>query len=330
MNLPPVSEAPCPTDHPGGTEDVLVLKPDMLTACAGEFTFKTFLRNAEGETLVTTGLTYSSLSPAVLTINASTGVATLLAAGVGTVSVTDADGLVAAAQVEVVGSDWDCCQDRVVATLVLIDNSISMDSTMEHYPGTRLDFAKATAFTFMDGMRLEKDTVGLSRFNLSVTEVQAISSTLPTLPTVQSIPQSTLNTDLLEMLQRAVAALDAETADRKVITIFSDGEHCVKQISSEDWAEIVLEAANFKNAGGIIICCGCAASGNGFDLLQTIASGGFFFNPVDSATTLAAADTLIGLMCFYCGGLPASYGYCLDSVLGAQTPIDPALPEVEF
>src|SRR6185295_15158618 len=81
MNLPDVTEAPCPTDHPT-VDAVLVLKPELVVACVGEFTFKTFLREADGETLVTTGLTYSSLSPSVVTINASTGVATLLAAGV--------------------------------------------------------------------------------------------------------------------------------------------------------------------------------------------------------------------------------------------------------
>lgn len=329
MNLPTVTEPPCPSDHPT-VDAVLVLKPELVISCVGEFTFKTFLRDSDGETLVTTGLTYSSLSPSIVTLNATTGVATLLAAGVGTVSVTDADGRVAAAQVEVVGNSYDCCQDRVVATLVLVDNSKSMESAMEFYPGSRLDFAKAAAFGFMDGMRLEKDLVGLARFNLGVTLVQAIGASLPSLDTVQSIPQSVFNTDMLGMLKDGMQVLSAVTSDRRVLVIFSDGEHCVGPLSAGDWENILLEAANFKASGGIIVCCGCAASGNGFDLLQSIASGGFFFNPVDSPTTLAAAETLVGLMCYYCGGLPASYGYCLDQVLGAQTPIDPALPLVEF
>lgn len=329
MNLPTVTEAPCRTDNPGGDEDMLILKPELLTACTGEFTFKTFLRNAAGETEVTSGLTYASLSPSVVTINASTGVATLLAAGVGTVSVTDGT-LIAAAQVEVVGSLYDCCADHTVATLVLIDNSASMASPMTFYPGSRLAFTKATAFAAMDGMRLDKDKVGLSRFNLNVTWVQSISSSLPTLDTVESIPQTNWGTDILEMLQRGIAALDEVTADRKVLMIFSDGEHCTGPLSPGEWDDIISVASNFKASGGIIVVCGCAASGNGFDLLQQIASGGFFFNPTDSVTTLAAAETLIGLMCFYCGGLPPYYGQCLDSVLGAQTPHVPALPEVEF
>jgi len=329
MNLPDVTEAPCPTDHPT-VDAVLVLKPELVVACVGEFTFKTFLREADGETLVTTGLTYSSLSPSVVTINASTGVATLLAAGVGTVSVTNADGLVAAAQVEVVGSGYDCCEDRVVATAVLIDNSKSMGSAMTFFPGSRLAFARDTAFKFMDGMRLEKDKVGLWRFNCGAHEVQAIGSTLPTLATVESIPQSIFTTDILAALTVAIMALEDETADRKVITIFSDGEHFTGPLNAAERESILLRASNFKASGGIIICCGCSASGNGFDLLQSIASGGFFFNPVDSPTTLAAGETLVGLMCYYCGGLPATYGYCLDSVLGAQTPLDPALLVVEF
>lgn len=308
---------------------MLILKPGQLTACAGEITFKTFLRNADGETLVSSGLTYSSLSPTIVTINASTGVATLLAAGIGTISVTNGT-LIAAAQVEVVGTDYLCCADRSVATLVMIDNSRSMGSTMTFYPGSRLAFAKATAYAAMDGMRLDKDTVGLSRFHLGVTEVQAISSSLPTVDTVNSIPQSTANTDLLEMLESAIQTLADVTADRKVLMLFSDGEHSIGPTPTGDWEEIILRAANFKAAGGIIVVLGTAASGNGFDLLQQIASGGFFFNPTDEATTLAAADTLIGLMCYYCGSYPSYYGYCLDDVLGAQVPHDPALPELEY
>lgn len=329
MNLPTVTEAPCPTEHPGGGDDVLILKPELITVCVGEFTFKTFLRNSEGETEVTEDLVYTSLSPSVVTINASTGVATLLAAGVGTISVTDGT-LIAAAQVEVVGADWDCCSVRTVATLVMIDNSASMASAMTFYPGSRLAFAKSVAYDFMDGMRLDKDTVGLSRFNLSVTEVQAFSDDLPNHATINSIPQSIVNTDFLEMIDSAIATLADVTADRKVLMILSDGEHMTGPESAEDWATIILNAANFKASGGIIVVCGCAASGNGFDLLQQIASGGFFFNPVDDETTLAAADTLIGLMCYYCGGLPATYGYCLESVLDGQVPHDPALPQVEF
>lgn len=329
MNLPKVTEAPCATEHPGGDDEVLILKPELLVSCAGQITFKTFLRTAEGEEQVTTGLTYSSLSLSVVTINASTGVATLLGTGVGTISVTDGT-LVAAAQVEVVGDDFDCCSERTVATLVMIDNSASMASMMTFYPGSRLAFAKATAMVFMAGMRLDKDTVGLSRFNLNVTEVQVISSDLPTAAQVAGIPQSILNTDLLEMLQRGVATLDDVTADRKVLLIFSDGEHSTGPTSASDWDEIILEAANFKAAGGIIVVCGCASSGNGFDLLQQIASGGFFFNPVDADMIEAAADTLTGLMCYYCGGMPPSYGYCLDSVLDAQVPHDPELPLAEF
>ncbi len=329
MNLPTITEAPCSTEHPGGDDDVLILKPELLTACAGEVEFKTFLRNSEGETEVTSGLTYSSLSPAVVTINASTGVATLLAPGVGTISVTDGT-LISAAQVEVMGDADQCCEDKTVATLVLIDNSISMGSTMTFYPGSRLAFAKRAAYDFMVGMRLEKDTVGLARFNLSLTSVQAISSDLPSLDTVEAIPQSVFNTDLLGMLKDGMQALSAVTSDRKVLVIFSDGEHCTGPESAADWDDIILEAANFKASGGIIVVCGCAASGNGFALLQQIASGGFFFNPIDDTTTLGAADTLIGLLCYYCGGLPATYGYCLESVLDTQVPHDPELPLVEF
>ncbi len=130
------------------------------------------------------------------------------------------------------------------------------------------------------------------------------------------------------MLKDGMQALSAVTADRKVLAIFSDGEHCVGPLSAADWDAILLEAANFKASGGLIVVCGCAASGNGFALLQAIASGGFFFNVVHSV--IVAPDVLIGLMCYYCGGLPATYGYCLDEVLPAQGPYSPAMPVLEF
>jgi hypothetical protein len=328
MTFPTVNEPNCPTDIP--SDSGLVLKPELVTACAGELQFSTFLKTAAGgEALISIGLTYASLSPSVLTIDAATGLATLIATGVATVTVTNGT-LMATAQVEVMGTGTHCCDEVVVATEVMIDNSKSMKNLMPFWAGTRLDWARWQALAFMGVMRLDKDVVGLMRFNYAASEEQAISHALPSVATVNGIPQSNWGTDFEEMLISGIARLNVETADLRVLVVFSDGENRTTMPLSPTTLDDIRDIAEaFKDAGGIIICVGAAAGGDGFALLQMIASGGFFLNARDPSSTNSVQNNLRGMLCFYCGGYPVSYGYCLSEPIPAQVPAT-VLPQLEL
>lgn len=325
MNFPEVNEDPCPDDL-SATESLLV-KPSFTSECSGEVQFKAYLRSdSAGETLLSTGLTWSSSNPAAVTINTSTGLATIVAAGIATISVAYTT-LQAAAQIEVMGAA--CCDDTVVATELMIDNSRSMSATMANGQ-TRLAWSKQIAYAFMSAINLAKDFIGLSRFNVSVTEIQAIEAVLPSWATVNAIAQSTQNTDIKKMLLAGIASLNAATADRRVLVIFSDGENKLTSYAPIPSSDDIIElATEFKSAGGIIICIGAAASSDGFALLQAISSGGFFLNASTEIATDAVQDNLIGLLCYYCGVTPG-YPQCLSEALPAQTPLSPALATLEF
>lgn len=331
MNFPTVNQDPCPDAALSDTQ-TLILKPSQVTTCvAGEMAaFKTFLASdSAGEVEVTTGLTYTSSNPGVIAVNSTTGAVTLVGAGIATVSVTNGS-QTATAQVEVIGSG-ECCDDVAVATCILVDNSLSMSANMPAYAGTRLEWAKQMVYALVSEIRIDKDSVGLQRFNIAAYEVQAIAQTVPSLPTISGIPQTDLNTDIKAALTAGIAALAAATADRRVLVMFSDGENRGEPLSPiPDPAETIALAANFKAGGGIIIAVGAAASGVGFALLQSIASPGFFLNASDETATDAVAESLIGMLCYYCGGLPPAYGNCLAAPIPPQVPVESALTSLEY
>lgn len=314
-----------PGDFPDGTWSVGSGDEPVPTVDYGSATqFRTFLKtDNSGETLIESGLFYESSNPEIVVIDSTTGQATLLTAGVVTISVTYG-ALSTYAQIQVVGEGDDCCDDTKIATLVVIDNSKSMG--LDAFAGLRrLEIGKKLAHYMFSAMRWDKDVAGLMSFNVGTTMVQAIGSTQPTLATTWGIPLSTLMTDIEEMLDDALAALAAETADRKVLILFSDGENRPDADGSIPSSSSILNKATaFKNAGGIIVCVGCMASGDGFALLQSMASGGFFLN-----TPPINVGSLTGLLCYYCGGLPPSYGFCASDPLGEQTPASP-LPDPEL
>lgn len=324
-----VSECPTTsTPGDGGAGDVqsLILKPGIHVACAGELQFSAYLSTSNsGETLLTEGVTFVSSSPAVVAIDSTTGAATLLTAGVATITASFGS-LFATSQVTVMGEGDSCCDDVTVATMVAIDNSKSM-SLPVYGAGSRLDFANLAANTLFEAMRWDKDIAGLLKFSSGPTLINSISSTQPT----AAVTQTTEQTDIEEALEGAIAELDGVTADRKVLVIISDGQHRpTASTPPESTSGAIAKAAAFKNGGGVIIAVGASATGDGFSLLQSIASGGFFLNAFDADTVAAALSYLTGFLCYYCGGLPPSYGYCLTEPPQEQLPATDTNPDTEI
>lgn len=329
MNLPKVSTSVCPADIVTDDE-TLVIKPSVFTGCVGgglggEDRFHTYLQTGSGgETEVTTGLTYSSSNSAVVAVNSSTGVVTLVAAGIATVTVTNGT-LTAFAQIEVSGSG-ECCADVTVATLVLVDNSKSMGEPSGVGAHTKLAWGKKLAHAMVGAINYTKDVAGLMRFNETTTLIQAIGATSPTLAQINSIPQSSKRTDILNALEDAIALLDAETADRKVLVLISDGENRTEAGGDPSSPEAIIALANdFKAAGGILICVGVGATDDGYALLQSMASGGFLLNGYDDADNPAQITALTGFLNYYCGNPVPPYG---DGTPTAVIP-GPATDEVE-
>lgn len=104
---------------------------------------------------------------------------------------------------------------------------------------------------------------------------------------INGIEQTELKTDLMAVFETVVPDLLNFTADRRILLIISDGEHT---IDSERQA-ILDAAATFKQGGGVIIVLGVRASGSGYDLLERLATSGYFIN----ATAETAEDAIHGL-----------------------------------
>ena len=134
------------------------------------------------------------------------------------------------------------------------------------------------------------------------------------------------------------------SCDRQAIVILTDGENR-PAINSLEYEMMLAIAENFKQGGGVLICVGIRAAGEGYALLQKLASPGYFINLFGDGTTpvTGGITALTGLMGYYCAGaLPTEPvgqqppdPYPLDeseSVTEACPVVDelPQLPDVAF
>lgn len=270
----------------------IVLKPSSsIILTLGSVQFHTFLYQNGVETELTSGLLFGSSDVTVFVVGASSGNGTGLKVGEVVVTVTY-QGLSATAQVIVVDSTIGCSQTPV-ATAILVDNSLSMSQSFGGSYRRLLDFAKgaATAYagTILQVSGQPKDSVSIFSFNDAPFQVSTgfISDTALLTSQIAGIAQSQGNTDLSSAIKAAATALLATNAAELVMLICSDGQ----QTDSPTAQDVLAAASAFTSAGGIIICMGCRASGAGFDLLERVATGGFFIN----ATMSSAVDALGGL-----------------------------------
>lgn len=314
----------CPpgSDYYGPTPDPLTLQ------------FAAYLSDGNGE-VAASSPSFASSDTNILTINASTGLATAVAPGIVTVTVTSG-ARKAFAQI-VVQAGADCCLDVPVATAFVIDNSYSMSALFGVGYSDRLGAAKKIAHQFTRQFNDAKDVAGVISFNEVAIVLCELTGVLGDLLVEDSITQAislvpagfSTKTSLLAGVAKALFML-YQTTNRRVIILLSDGENR-PMAGSLDAATLANEAASFKAQGGIIICVGLRATGAGYLALRDLASGGYFLNVLDSAGVMTAINKLAGLQCYYCAGVrPMVDGYsCLASPIAGQVPDPSPLAELE-
>lgn len=284
--------------HPDECGDIdltprLVLKPSSVITCTGKSVqFATSLIQGETEVDLTSGLLYTVSDQSLAIIGAISGNMTAIAAGIVTVQVTWQT-YTAFAQVQI-GVGATCC-DNVSASLVLaLDNSESMSQPFGGAYPTKLSYAKMLARELFDSMNLTKDYASLFSFNTGITSQLEASQDVDALnAAVTAIPSTEASTDIHASLSEAIAFANTQSGI-KVVVLLSDGvDH------GED--DPVPIATAFKDAGGFIIVVGIRAKGEGYKLLNQIASGGFFLNAY-SETQDTTVEYLIGLKSYFCSG----------------------------
>lgn len=291
-------------ENPGlcPAQPTLVIKPSMALTCQlGSVQFRAFKVTEGVEVDVTTSSTFTSSDPNTAIIGVDSGSATGLAAGEVTIAATY-QGMIAHAELNIL-SGTNCCQKEHVAIMVLVDISKSMSLGFDSNYATRLDYAKAAASQFILEINGAKDSVGLMSFsdaqqNLLSTPTGNVSSVEAM---VNGISQSQDTTSFYAILSQAVSALNATTADRKVILLISDGEDTASTDNTTGDPFTVL--SNFQSQGGIVMCLGVRSSNveNGFFTLSQFSSGGFFINAYPD-TEVAALQFLSGLKGYICAG----------------------------
>ena len=351
MDFPQVNEKVCPTVTDGQVTELpedsrcsdadfaaenpslcpnrsfLILKPGLITVCSDEGTilFKAYTSDSSGETLAV-GAVYATSDASVISINSSSGAATIVGPGIATISASFS-GKFAFSQITVTAGS-NCCDDVTIATAYVIDNSLSSKMHFDTANASRLAAAKKVAVKLATQLNDAKETAAVIKFNrvaetvLELTSVIGDAFTADTLVNaIESIAPTTYNTSVKEGMDRAINLLSLSSAGRKVIVLLSDGQSRPHPSLSEQ-QELLDSADAFKNSGGIIICVGLQSYGDGFNLLRNLASGGWFINMLNDAEVLTGIAALAGMQCYYCGGnRPLTDGYtCASAPPAAQAP----------
>jgi len=318
----------------------LVVKPEVAELCAPtELQFGLYARTPTGDVEIADGITWSSSNSAVMTIGAVDGKGSALTAGLVTITATW-QGVSAFAQVNVLGVDGSCCDGVQVEFATVVDNSLSMSQPFGGSYPTKLSVAKALLQGMISQLQA-KDIMAVGEFNDGYKTDQGFTSNQSLLDAaVNAIPTSSGQTNVPLAIQNAQALLAAApaptgqtTSSLKIILLVSDGDSR-PLLSTSDMAALLNSAKAFKASGGVIMCCGIRAKGDGFNLLDQISSGGFFINVFGSDSEVSDAITrLTCSMGYVCAGSRppdgyscAGYGYnCCDAPIGPQEP-DPTNP----
>lgn len=277
----------------------LIIKPAVVLSCSlGSVQFKAFYVQGNTETDVTDQTVFQSSDPNIAVVGAASGNATGLSTGTVTISAVYL-GKTALAEMEVLGDN--CCDEIVVATMVVIDRSKSMSQAFNSTYGTKLVYAKAAATRFISETCPSKDLIGLMQFTGTSNEVLSapVANRATVQPLIAGIVQTSQSTTLFDALTTAVAQLAAIDADRKMIVLISDGED--QDPTYLDDSNPIALMSDFKTGGGIVLCLGVRAHDRGYALLSALATGGFFINSYD-ATNATARDYLSGLKGYVCSG----------------------------
>lgn len=282
--------------HPGEclVAPRLIVKPQYAIREVGKSVlYKAFLWVNGTETEVTA--TWQVSNPSVAVIGTSSGNATGLLAGIVTVSATYGI-LNGFAQLEVIAAEGCALEGNTF--VLLIDNSESSSQPFSGTYSTRLAFAKEAARNFLATIDFTKDKAAVLSFNSAGDTIAEEGATLATLQAaVDAIAQTILSTDIQQGLE---AAYNLTVTGRRVIVLFSDGEH-------ETGEDPVDYAESIRSVACIIFGIGLRASGYGFQRMNRIANGGFFLNALPTNQG-DIAGYLAGLKSYICSGNCAPAG----------------------
>lgn len=314
MNFPAVIQSDClPTAPPAqdqncsdpayalahpetcGPAASLVLKPGVLLVCTlGSVQFRAFTDTNGVQEEVISGVLFSTSDDSIALIGVSSGNATGVGPGVATVTATYGT-LTATAKLTVLAGD-NCCDQIQVGTVLVIDVSKSMTLAFGAGYSQRVDFAKAIAKEYVDHLNAAKDVIGIIAFDsLPVTVEELSGVTTGYDAAIDALTAGVSGTGIGLAVQAAISMLAGSSAAIQNIVLLSDGEDH-DAVAADNAAQI---AAGFKNQGGLITAIGIRASGAGFNLLNNLATGGFFVNayPDVAADAIVKANGLRGYVC---------------------------------
>lgn len=126
-------------------QGALIIKPGVLLLCVGDsMQFQVYEYKDGAETLLDDEIRFSSSDSDVFTIGVLSGSGTCMGAGTARITGTHTDGRTVAADIEVNPADG-CCDDLIVGTAIVVDNSRSMTLVFGGGYATRLIYAKQVA-----------------------------------------------------------------------------------------------------------------------------------------------------------------------------------------
>jgi len=214
----------------------LIIKPGVLTLCVlDSVIFSVFELVNGAETELTDGLSFTSSDPSVFAIGVNSGSGTAMAAGIAIITATYGTRTVSATLT--IQEEATCCDDVIVATAIVVDNSYSMSLGNFAGYGSRLNYAKAVASsyggTIAEANGSPKDTVGVLTISNVLTELLAQSQdTVEILAAIAAIAQTNLKTDLLTVFTVAAQNLLALGVDKPVLLLISDCEQSDMSVST--------------------------------------------------------------------------------------------------
>lgn len=289
---------------------ILIIKPGVLLTCVlGSVQFRAFLEQNGVESQPTSGVVFSSSNPDVAIVGAISGNTTGIAAGTVTISATY-QGITATASLTILGGiskSEGCCGGTEVATVVLIDTSKSMSLQFGGNYATKEDFAKALAAQYVGETNYQKDLIATVTFDSTNVTLAPLIGTVPGIAAqvalIQAVLASQNLTGIGQALLAAIGLLSPVNAQVKNIVLLTDGEDHDTVVGN---APIPI-AASWKNGGGILTCVGIRAHDTGYNLLNTMATGGFFLNAYPAVVADVLTD-LSGLKGYICAGNCAPAG----------------------
>lgn len=336
-----INEDLCPVDSCATASDSasqeLQIRPGFYVLCSGgSLTFSTYLVSAAGEVKLQTGIEYSCSDGSILDVNSGTGTSVVLGTGQVTVTVTWED-KTATATVVCQDESGDCCAATQVRIMVLGDESKDMQQDIGFVRRRDLTYAilqKALAGPLVSPPMLNDHTqAGTILFSDASIVYQTLTDdgSSPIYPLTSSSVITPGLTNISEALEKAIAVLAVDPGDRQVIILFSNGVNR-PALSHDDALDLLFTAEEFRQGGGVIICFGIGAVSEGFDLLRSMATPGYFVNiipPLAVDVVATYGDKLSSMLCGLCAGdlpttgysLPEGYSYgCTLEDNGPQAP----------